>query len=145
MKPTFLLIAAVSLITSCVTPPSDSAAKVIAQTYDQPGGISVQFRSVDGTPVKHLQQIRLNPGTHRLVLSAHRDVATTPMSKLGLPGSNLGAGIDDFRALRTSEGLTLDAQPNATYRACVDTTDSSNPSFWIEDAATGAVVAGPVR
>lgn len=145
MKLTLLSLAAISLIASCVTPPSDAAAKVIAQTGDQPGDISVQFRSVDGTPVKHLQQIQLSPGPHRIVLAAHRDVATAPMRKLGLAASNLGAGIDDFRSLRTSEGLTLDTKPNATYRARVDTTVPGNPSFWIEDAATGAVVAGPVR
>lgn len=138
MKTFFLLAIGLSLA-ACVSPPAENAARLTTSPA-APGTPAVQLRSIDGTPVTHLSEATLAPGRHRIVLGLHQDVAGSSMSRLGLAGQALGEGIDDFRSRRAAEGLDLDAQPGATYRA-----RAVGGGYEIVDAGTGRVVSRAAR
>lgn len=136
MKHFILLVLALSLSHCASAPLAGTSAKLLAAKAPVPGTPSVQLRSIDGTPVKHLSEAKLTPGPHRIVLAVHRDVAGSTLSQLGLAGQAAGEGIDDFRARRTQATVELTAKPGVTYEA-----RRILGGFAIVDTATGIVVA----
>ena len=138
------------LLTQCSTRKAeDGFAILLAQSKGRAlenYSAYVVIKSVDGRELgegEGRRGIKLTPGSHRVLVSARRDVgANTGGWILGIPGALIGAALDSSHSQLFQESLTFTAESGKRYIAKLRD-DGRRYSFWIANERTRMTVSTP--